>query len=1357
MSAIQFVIRGAAGNLQHGAVIDSDIDGTLSAGAGSAVSLNLRRADVREYVRAGTDLEVYLADGRRIVLEDFFAQDGTANSQLFLSEGGVLMEVAVAQDGHVEYQEATAWGKWSELDSLTFPDDPIVSTEAYTDGEEVGQAVGLGLAPLAGLGGSALPLAAGAAGLAGLAGLGALLGGEDTDGNDSGGGDHNGGDHNHVNPTVNEAGETFTYNGDSDLTLDVTGTADPGSAVVVQAGDQIQTTVATEDGTWAVSFDGDDFPEDGEHTVRVKVTEPGGGEHLLDGPAVNADTVAPDVEITGFVGVEGSEVNGDEYDAGFQLEGTSEAGASLTIDIDGVVRTTVVGDDGTWSVTYNAGDLPDGEYTTGISVTATDSYNNSTTISGSLNMDTVAPSIEFGPAEVAEDGIVNAIEGTSTVEVTGLAEPGASVVVSMDGYSFETTATEGGTWTAEFPEDAFGEGEYEATLTAVATDAAGNSTTTTSTIRVDTVGTVTLTETQTMVSESNHGQDITLTGTVEAGSTVTVTYGGTEYTATVSGSSWSVALPAAVIESGEYTSGVVVTAIDGAGNTTTTSGELVVDTDTTATIAPGYADDEIINKTEASEGVTFNGTGEPGAAFTVEFEGAVHSGTVAADGTWSVTYAPGEIPSGEYTSTMTLTATDGFGNTSVVTEDVTVDTDTAISANVPAMGAGDPFINDAEMKAGVELTGEAEPGAMVNVAIGQTSVDVRAGATGTWAATFPVGSILPGEYEATVTATSQDAAGNSASTTDTIRIDTLVTDFDFLGQPAGSDGVITGAEISQGLTIMGTVEQGSTVEVSIAGVTKPASLNANGTWEVTFAPGTFQPGEYQTTLTVTATDLAKNTASLTEMIQVDTVAGELALSTAAIEIDDIVNGSEIRDGVTIEGTATPGMLVTVNLGGATGYVVSDASGNWSYDFAAGEVPAGTYTADISASITDQYGNTKEVFDTVDVDTEVENFSIQHNIEGDDLISGAEAANGVRLEGTVEPNSVVTVNFGTETQTVTANGNGVWRADFTAAQIPDGEVNVPISVTATDHAENEATITHDVDVDTYVNTLTHDGPVSGDGYINAVEAGNGVELSGSVEAGSEVWVTMGGERVQADVSGRGNWTVTFTSGQIGTGEHDLNILIEAEDQAGNTATLTDQVTLDTIAPDEAYITAHTRGSGDTLRGFAVDVGDAAAQLTTVDASGAEGDIAHSQEAGWFSSNEVDFRMNEAVSDGDHLVVTKSDEAGNTNSTLFAMEGTTDQLVLDGIAGTDLNFEAIDLRFAEDTVLEINAQTLEDLSANSNALTIHGSADDTVHIDTSDGATLTKTGDKVTIENETYDVYTLGDEGGTLIIDDEIQIV
>ncbi len=80
------------------------------------------------------------------------------------------------------------------------------------------------------------------------------------------------------------------------------------------------------------------------------------------------------------------------------------------------------------------------------------------------------------------------------------------------------------------------------------------------------------------------------------------------------------------------------------------------------------------------------------------------------------------------------------------------------------------------------------------------------------------------------------------------------------------------------------------------------------------------------------------------------------------------------------------------------------------------------------------------------------------------------------------------------------------------------------------------------------------------------------------------------------------------------------------------------------------------------------------------------------------------------------------------------------------------EAIDLNFAEDSQLTLTAEQLETLSNNSNELAIRGGSDDTVTIT---GAN--NTGESVDIAGETYDIYTLGDEGGTLYINDDINVV
>ena len=68
-----------------------------------------------------------------------------------------------------------------------------------------------------------------------------------------------------------------------------------------------------------------------------------------------------------------------------------------------------------------------------------------------------------------------------------------------------------------------------------------------------------------------------LTGSAEAGATVTVEIGGTSYTTVATDAGlWSVTVPSGDIAGGTYTTGITVSAVDVAGNATTTTGTLSV-------------------------------------------------------------------------------------------------------------------------------------------------------------------------------------------------------------------------------------------------------------------------------------------------------------------------------------------------------------------------------------------------------------------------------------------------------------------------------------------------------------------------------------------------------------------------------------------------------------------------------------------------------------------------------------------------------------------------------------------------------------------------------------------------------------
>ena len=78
---------------------------------------------------------------------------------------------------------------------------------------------------------------------------------------------------------------------------------------------------------------------------------------------------------------------------------------------------------------------------------------------------------------------------------------------------------------------------------------------------------------------------------------------------------------------------------------------------------------------------------------------------------------------------------------------------------------------------------------------------------------------------------------------------------------------------------------------------------------------------------------------------------------------------------------------------------------------------------------------------------------------------------------------------------------------------------------------------------------------------------------------------------------------------------------------------------------------------------------------------------------------------------------------------------------------VNIGSVDLNFAEDATLTLTEADLVGLSDSTNTLTIHGGVDDTV---TMIGAQSVGTS---VIDGQTYDIYSLGDDG-TVIINEDI---
>ncbi|MEG6263377.1 Ig-like domain-containing protein [Enterobacter hormaechei] len=993
----------------------------------------------------------------------------------------------------------------------------------------------------------------------------------------------------------------------ADLVLSgVTTNVEAGQTVTISLNGRIYTTTVDDSGNWTYTVPSADLAglKDGDASVQVSVTNVNGNSASA-GREYSVDATAPSVTINTIA--TDDILNATEAQSDLAISGTStaEAGQTLTVSLNGKDYTTTVSANGSWTLNVPAADLAgltDGSVT--VTASVSDKAGNPASVDHTLTVDVTVPAVTIHT--VAGDDVINVAEHNQAQIISGSATgaaAGDTVTVTIGGQSYTTVLDAAGNWSVGVPANVIsGLSDGSVTVTASVTDAAGNTGSGTHNVTVDTgLPSVSFNA----ISDDNvlnaveKGQDLSVNGTsanLAEGTVVTVTLNGKNYAATTaSDGTWSLTVPAADLAGlGEANYTLSAAATNGVGNSVSNTANLLVDTALPTVTINTVAGDNVINAAEVAAGQTISGkvaNAEAGNTVTVTIGGNSYTATVQSDLTWSVNVPETVLTAlGNGELTVSATVTNGHGNTGAGEREIVID------ASLPGLRvdtvAGDDVINSIEHGQNLIVTGSSDglaAGTTLTVTVNGKTYAASVLADGTWSEAIPaadVGALAAGTV--TVTVAGQSAAGNPVSISHDVTVDLAAVAISI--DAIATDDVINAAEKGADLVLSGStsnVEENQTVTITFGGKSYTAKVDADGNWTAT-VPSSDLAGlkDGDASVQVSVTNVNGNSASAGREYSVDATAPTVTIDTVAG--DNVINGSEAAAGVAISGTTTAevGQTVTVNLGGNSYTAQVQQGGVWSINVPAADLSTladNGYTVQVSVS--DAAGNSGSAGKAITLDTTPPTVSF-NVVAGDDVINSVEHGQAQVVSGTATGASVgdkLVITIGSNQYTTTVDASGKWSVGVPASDISaltDGTVT--LSATITDSAGNSSTQTHDVVVNTASVALTVN-TLSGDDVINAAEAGASLVINGSsaqFASGTQVTITLNGKSYTATIQSDGSWATTVPAADVGTlaDGASYQVSVSAQDSAGNSASATHTISVDTTAP---VISVNTLSGDDVL--------------------------------------------------------------------------------------------------------------------------------------------------------------------------------
>ncbi|MBC2325091.1 beta strand repeat-containing protein, partial [Listeria booriae] len=466
------------------------------------------------------------------------------------------------------------------------------------------------------------------------------------------------------------------------------------------------------------------------------------------------------------------------------VTGTGMKGAVVTVTINNQDYTGLVDDNGAYSITID-------KQPAGTIITAKQEINakTSTNATTTVTQGTVTPPV------------VNPVTTDDTI-VTGTGMKGATVKLAIGGIDYTGLVNENGTYAIAILKQPVG-------TIITATETLGG-TTSAATIATVTQGTVAAPTINSLTTA-----DTIVRGTGITGAVVTITIGSNTYTGTVTAGEYAITIPNQPVGTVVSAKQTLNNKTSGSVNTTVTQGAIAAPTINGVT----------------TDSATVTGTGLAGATVTVTIGSTPYTGTVAANGSYSIT-----IPKQAFGTAITVKQT--LNNKTSANASTTVTQGTVAAPTVGVVTTDDTTVK-----------GTGLAGATVTVTIGSTPYTGTVAANGSYSITIPkqaFGTAI------TVKQTLNNKTSANASTT--VTQGTVA---------APTVGVVT----TDDTTVKGTGLAGATVTVTIGSTPYTGTVAANGSYSITIPKQAFG-----TAITVKQTLNNKTSANASTTVTQGTVA-----------------------------------------------------------------------------------------------------------------------------------------------------------------------------------------------------------------------------------------------------------------------------------------------------------------------------------------------------------------------------------------------------------------------------------------------------------------------------------------------------